>query len=207
MRVNLSLQLTELLDQLERVIDHSLQKNEQQDSMDILNQFKVIDDALAQLRATKTPIPVAMQQIHEDLQRRAEGAAATADALASAHKRLRGLIDKTGNLAGAALSRNEPRQVEPSRNGSRKSKSGGMKIPQLMDEIVDALHFLGGTATRGDVFARLEDRLQYDFTPEDTEIVPGGLSRWKTRSTQARRNLIRKGELEDCQGIWALTKF
>lgn len=187
-------ELSTLLDQLEGLIEASLRKIEEQASVDTLKQFKIIDDAVAQLQAAKTPVPEAMLKIHEELQSKAGDAAATAESLSVAHRRLEGLLDRTRPVA----SKGSRKVAQPT------PRAGGLQIPQLKEAIVEALTALGGTATRSDVFSHIEERLQYDFTPEDLQIVPGGLSRWKTRCSQARRDMIRSGVLEDCQGLWAL---
>ena len=186
-------QVTDLLDHLEHTVDRYLQTIEEQSGGDALQQLKIIEDALGKFRAKNTPVPAAMEKIHADLLSKAGDALAAADSLAAIRERLGEMMAR---LNGVVATKRAPRQST--------SRAGGLRVPQFKVAIVEALEHLGGSATRSQVFDLLHDRLQYDFEDVDREIVPGDLPRWKQRTAQARRELVREGVLEDVQGVWTL---
>jgi 5-methylcytosine-specific restriction endonuclease McrA len=79
---------------------------------------------------------------------------------------------------------------------------------ELRKGIIAALNELGGSATRPDVLARLEENMRTRFTPEDYEAVKTRPfeQKWANRASYERADMVAEGLLTDRNdGVWELS--
>lgn len=73
--------------------------------------------------------------------------------------------------------------------------------------IVAALTRLGGGARRREIVAAVREELAAQMSGVDLEPVPSGMTRWQTRLSKARTNLLKRGLLRtgSPRGFWELS--
>lgn len=79
-------------------------------------------------------------------------------------------------------------------------------VPEYRPAIMRALARCGGSATRKEVLAQIEQEMGGRFSDLDTERLPSGPPRWQALAAKARRSLVNDGLLsaDSPRGRWEL---
>jgi hypothetical protein len=71
--------------------------------------------------------------------------------------------------------------------------------------VLQVLEDAGGALPADQALARLEERLEGEFTAGDHELTPSGEPRWQYAARRARAALVKDGQLaKDEPGVWRL---